>query len=198
MLDPALRQSSLANRRRAGRGGGSGATPVTLGERRHTGKINLRATGDALAGAAEVLGMAPPATANTVASDGVRRILWLGPDEWLIATPPGEEAALGPRLEEALAGHHAAVTDVTDGRTVITLAGERASDVLAKGCSLDLHPRVFVAGQCAQSTLARASVIVHQTTDDPAYDIYVDRSFARYLWMWLEDASLEFGYTVAR
>ena len=196
MLDAVLRQSPLASGRRGARAGGSGVTPVTLGERRHTGKLNLRAQGDALPVVAEVLGLAPPATPNIVASDGVRRILWLGPDEWLIATPPGEEEALGPRLENALAGRHAAITDVSDGRTVITLAGAYARDVLAKGCGLDLHPRVFVAGLCAQSTLARASVLLHQATDDPAYEIYVDRSFARYLWTWLEDASLEFGYTV--
>jgi sarcosine oxidase subunit gamma len=198
MLDPALRQSPLSAKGRTARGGGSGATPVTLGECRHTGKLNLRAGADALAVVAELVGTAPPTTPNTVASDGVRRILWLGPDEWLIAVPPGDETALMARLEDALAGRHASITDVTDSRTVITLAGARARDVLAKGCGLDLHPRVFRAGQCAQTTLARASVLLHQTTDEPAYDITVDRSFARYLWSWLEDASLEFGLSVWR
>ena len=197
MLDPALRRSPLRNLKPAARGGGSGGARVTLSERPHRGKINVRARRDALAAVAAVLGMALPITPNTVTSDGARRALWLGPDEWLIATPPGAEDALAAQIEKAVAGLHAAVTDVTDGRTVIALAGECARDVLAKGCGLDLHPRAFRAGQCAQSTLARASVIVHQTTDEPAFDIYVDRSFAQYLWSWLEDASLEYGFTGA-
>jgi sarcosine oxidase subunit gamma len=187
MLDPSLRQSPLSNSAVAA------GDLITLAERPDTGKINLRASGDTLAALADVFGIAPPTMPNTVARDGMRCILWLGPDEWLIVTPPGEEAALAARLDEALGGRHAAVTDVTDSRTVIALGGSRARDVLAKGCGLDLHPRVFHAGQCAQSTLARASIILHQTTDGPAYDIYVDRSFARYLWAWLIDASLEYG-----
>lgn len=197
MLDSALRQSPMRAAKPGRRRGAPGATLVSLGERCHTGKLNLRAQADALAAMADVVSLALPTTPNTVTSDGVRCILWLGPDEWLIATPPGEEVALAARLDEALAGRHAAITDVTDGRAVMTLSGERARAVLAKGCGLDLHPRAFRAGQCAQSTLARASVILHQTTDEPAYDIYVDRSVARYLWAWLEDASLEFGFVVA-
>ena len=44
----------------------------------------------------------------------------------------------------------------------------------------------------AQSRFARCHVLLHQTDDAPAYDLYVQRSFARYLWSWLEDAATEF------
>ena len=87
---------------------------------------------------------------------------------------------------------HAAITDVTDGRVAFRVAGPSARDVLAKGCPLDLHPRAFPPGRCAQSLLAKASVLIHLVDDGPergpSFDVYVARSFADYLWTWLEDA----------
>lgn len=129
--------------------------------------------------------------------------LWLGPDEWLVTTSGTEDAGgtgdagLLARLDGALTGHRASVVDVSDGRTVIVLRGARARDVLAKGCSLDLHPRQFRPGRCAQTLLARAGVLIHQTDPDPVYDIHVDRSYAQYLWTWFEDAAAEFGFAIA-
>jgi sarcosine oxidase subunit gamma len=72
--------------------------------------------------------------------------------------------------------------------------------VLAKGCPLDLHPRAFATGNCAQSLLAKASVLIHLPNDDaqrgPTFDLYVARSFAHYLFAWLEDAGREYGVQV--
>jgi len=48
----------------------------------------------------------------------------------------------------------------------------------------------------AQSNLALANVILRQVDDVPSYDILVRPSFAKYLWDWLVDASLEVGYRV--
>lgn len=177
-----------------------GEAGVTLCERRFVGKINLRGEPvrpfrDAVK---KALGVAPPTKPNTSAAGETCTILWLGPNEWLAVTPPGAEGDAAAALREALGKRHAAVTDVSEARTVIALGGPRARDVLAKGCPLDLHPRVFKAGDCAQSALAKALVILHQTDDAPAYDIYVDRSFADYLWRWLEDAAAEYGLAIVR
>jgi sarcosine oxidase subunit gamma len=125
-----------------------------------------------------------------------RRALWLGPDEWLVVTAPGTESALATELETAMGRRHGAVVDVGEGRSIMTIAGKQARRVLAKGCSLDLHPRVFGPGDCAQSRLAQATIILHQTADAPAYDIYVGRSFAEYLWAWITDAAAEYGYRI--
>jgi sarcosine oxidase subunit gamma len=67
---------------------------------------------------------------------------------------------------------------------------------LAHGCSLDIHPRVFGPGQCAQTLLARVPVIIHQRGDEPSFDIYVQRSLAEYLWSWLEDAAQPYGMAI--
>ena len=60
--------------------------------------------------------------------------------------------------------------------------GETARNLIAKGCPLDLHPRVFAAGRCAQSVLAKADVTLHQLDEEPSYDLFVLCSFADYLW----------------
>ena len=145
----------------------------------------------------KVFGADLPVEANT-ASEGKRghRLLWLGPDEWLAVVPDGHETKAAADLDEAMPEEHFAVADVSGSRTIISLSGPRARDVLMKGCSLDLHPRVFSAGQCAQSSLARCHMLLHQVADTPAYDLYVHRSFADYLWRWLEDAAKEYGVAI--
>ena len=36
----------------------------------------------------------------------------------------------------------------------------------------------------------------YQTDEVPSYELYVQRSFAEYLWLWLEDAALEYGVAI--
>jgi sarcosine oxidase subunit gamma len=178
---------------------------VTMGERPFRGLVNLRGPAGEQAFAAAVegaLGVGLPVEANTVASAGDLSVLWLGPDEWWVVTPDDGPAMAG-KLRAALTEQRCAVTDVSESRTCIHVRGPRARDLLAKGCPLDLHPRVFSAGHCAQSLCAKATVTLHQVADgdnggedEPAYDLYVLNSFAEYLWLWLEDAAQEYGLRV--
>ncbi|HZS84064.1 MAG TPA: sarcosine oxidase subunit gamma family protein [Stellaceae bacterium] len=166
---------------------------VSLRERPLLGLLNLRldAASEAAQRVKAALGFGLPGEPNRATGEGGRSALWLGPDEYLVVTEPGGEAALARSLAEALQDR-GAVTDVSDGRTAIEIAGSRARDVLATGCSLDLHPRVFRAGQCAQSGLAKARIILHQIDDRPGYRVFVERSHAEYLWLWLMDAAAEY------
>ncbi|MFQ5784845.1 MAG: sarcosine oxidase subunit gamma [Alphaproteobacteria bacterium] len=177
-----------------------GDAGVVLCERRFVGKLNLRGepTKKFRDAVKRALGFEPPTKPNTSTGTEGRTAFWLCPNEWLIVTPPDGEAETVEALRAALDGQHIAVTDVSEGRTVIGLAGSHARDVLMKGCPLDLHPRVFETGDCAQSHLAKALVILHQTDAAPAYDIYVERSVADYLWTWLEDAAGEYGLAIVR
>ena len=81
------------------------------------------------------------------------------------------------------------VVDVSANRTVIELSGPRARELLAHGCSLDLHPRSFGPGDCAQTLLAQTAVILWQTDDAPTFKIFVRASFAAHLTRWLADAA---------
>ncbi len=137
-----------------------------------------------------------PLGPNTV-SNGISTIYWLGPDEWLIVTPGGERPTLPAMLEESLSGMHASLNVVTGGQVAMRLSGDSATAVLAKGCTLDLHPKTFHPGQCAQTGLAKASILIGKADDVPTFDIFVRRSFAEYLALWLQHAGAGYGIRFA-
>ena len=200
MAEIFLRQSPLdhlsLDARAVAEPGGAG---VVAGERRFVAKVNLRGdpNDEAFVKAAKAaLKFFVPTAPNTVEGKRERYALWLGPDEWLVVGAAGTEARLVADLRKALDGVVAAVTDVTEGRTVIRLSGPRARDLLARGCGLDLHPRAFGPGRCAQTRLAKANVILHQIDDAPTFDVIVERSFADYLWRWIADAGTGFGFAI--
>ncbi len=162
--------------------------------------VNLRGSAD-LPGFGEAveraLGIPLPAPCSSTEGDGVR-IVWAGPDDWFVIGPRGQAETLGQRLCQALAGSHHAVTDVSSGYTVLQLAGAPVRDVLAQGCPLDLHPRVFVPGHCAGSHFFKASVWLWQADEAPVYELLVRRSFTGYVWLMVERASAECGLVTRR
>ena len=137
---------------------------------------------------AHLAGVFLPLSPNRVAASGALRVLWLGPDEWLVVAD-GDAPDLVPRLERAVAGRRAAVADLSSSRVIIEIGGDAARDLLAAGCGLDLHPRVFGPGQCAQTLLARVPVILDQLDDAPYFRVLVRRSYARWLMDWMIDAA---------
>ena len=156
--------------------------------------LRLRPGGDAAAQASAALGVPLPVLPDTVRARRDLSVLWMGPDEWLLVGPEGTAEAIQSTLTEALAGEHAAVVDVSAHRTIVDVAGPKAEELLNKGCSLDLHPRSFEAGRCAQTMLARAEVIlVRRHAAAPGFWVFVRSSFSRYLADWLADAAAEYG-----
>lgn len=127
-----------------------------------------------------------PAAPNTWVPAGDGYAVWLGPDEWLLTGPSEAPWDFEARIRAAVDG---AVTDVSAARITLRLTGDRVRDLLAKGCAIDLHPRVFGRGASAQSTLGRAGVILLALGD--GYLVLVRSSFAGYLADWLLDAASE-------
>jgi sarcosine oxidase subunit gamma len=117
-----------------------------------------------------------PVEPNSTETVDGKTVLWLGPDEWLV---------LGG--SEGDYPHSAAAVDVSANRVILELTGADAVDVLAQGCSLDLHPSAFAPGSCAQTLLARAQVILVRPGES-GFLVLVRPSFAPYLRAWLEDA----------
>ena len=162
---------------------------VTIALRRPAAMLNVRGAPDdaALARSAlERYEVELPREPNT-ASGSVRRALWLGPDEWLVVSSQ-------PLREQSVAG--GTVTDVSHGRAVVRLWGPDVREVLAKGCPLDLHPRSFGVGRCAQTAIARIPVILDHVARD-VFELYCPRSYAGSFWHWLIEACTEFRYTFA-
>jgi sarcosine oxidase subunit gamma len=136
----------------------------------------------------------PRAPNTATASDG-RALLWLAPQQWLLVCD-GNQAALGERqLQAALKKTRGTVVDVSHAYLVVTVSGERARDMLAKGVPIDVDATAFGVGACAQTCLADINVLLH-VHPSQAIDLYVGRSYAASLWQWLRLSAAEYGYRV--
>ena len=166
---------------------------IAMAEVPFLSQLNLRLdpAGPAAEAVGTDLGLALPTEAGTSACSGDISVLWLGPDEWLVVGPAGAAEQLTAQLRSAVGAEPASVVDVSAQRTTLLLSGPRVRDVLAHGCSLDLHPSRFPAGRCAQTMLAHAPVILLPLPANE-YWVLVRASFARYLVDWLFDATLEY------
>ena len=155
--------------------------------------LRLDATGPAAAAAEEYLGVALPTAPSTYADGESITAIWLGPDEWLVTSPFRTPEELETGLADAV-GTGGTVVDVSAQRTTLRLRGEHVRDLLAGGCSTDLHPRRFTRGTAVQTLLGQAGVVLMALDDAGThYQVLVRTSFAGYLVAWLLDASLEYA-----
>lgn len=120
-----------------------------------------------------------PAEPNTVGSGPDRDVVWLGPDEWLVVGHAGTAGALVAELETALDGVHHSVVDVSANRTVIELAGPSRHELLSSACPIDLHPRSWGDGRCAQTVFGAAQIMLQER--EGTTRVFVRPSFAGYV-----------------
>jgi sarcosine oxidase subunit gamma len=137
--------------------------------------------------------IALPVVPNTIAKTDALTALWLGPRSWLLVTGAASRLTDFHAKRDALNRTGGALFDVSASRIAWTISGSNAATVLAKGCPLDFHPRVFAAGTCAQSMLGHINVLFIRRSDAAEFIIMVARSFALDAWRWLLEASAEYG-----
>ncbi|WP_434361538.1 sarcosine oxidase subunit gamma family protein [Parasalinivibrio latis] len=142
-------------------------------------------------GARKALGLGLPLEAGASSENDTTRVFWLAPDEWLVIGERGKAADIEQSLRQNLEGHFA-VTDVSGGQTLVTLSGPNAMQVLKKSTPYDVDMRKFPVGKCIGTVLAKAQVQMRRVSED-SVELIIRRSFADYLWLWLVDASREYG-----
>lgn len=178
-------------------GKGKSGAGITLREKKLRGHLTLRGDAHAPAfakGVQDVLGMDLP-VALTLVANGETSLQWMGPDEWLLIVPEGEEFATEQRLREALAGQHIQIVNVSGGQTLVELSGEKVRELLMKSTPYDVHPSNFPVGKAVGTHFAKSQLIIRHTAED-VWELVVRRSFADYIWLWLQDASAEYGLAI--
>ncbi len=120
-----------------------------------------------------------------------RRAVWFGPERWLVFGEPDLEQALRDSL-----GEWASITDQSDARVLLRVSGPRAADALAKGVSIDLHPRAFGPGDVALTQAAHVPLAVWQEDAAPSYVLAVQRSYAVSVMGWLVEAAAEYRFAL--
>ncbi|WP_025373766.1 sarcosine oxidase subunit gamma [Advenella mimigardefordensis] len=170
---------------------------VALTEVPFTELVNLRGdpeNADLTRAVRNTIGITLTTEPNTTTENDHYCAMWLSPDEWMIRRKGSGVGDLARHLEMALQGIFCAVTDQSSAYSVLQLSGPKARSVLSKGCPLDLHPRVFGAGQCAQSHYYKTSVLLRGLDNGAGdrWEIIVRRSFADYAVRMLVDGMWEY------
>ena len=147
----------------------------------------LRGDESVRSAAEAALGLPIPAQACRAGTSGERAALWLGPDEWLLIAPDGQEG-LGARVGRALEGRPHSLVEVSHRQVGLLVHGNEATTLLASGCPLDLAEQAFPVGMCTRTVLAKAEVVLWRTGASE-FRLEVWRSFAPYVARYLAESA---------
>jgi len=183
----------------------SGMQGVTLTELPVTGLLVLRTRTEQAALVAalkstlalDVPGVLLSNTADRTSSDEgtTNCIRWMAPDEWLLSCPLPDAFDVEKSLRSAMGDVSIAIVNVSGGYTILKLQGENANDVLKKSTGYDVHPSNFGSGKVVNTVFAKAQVTM-RCIDTEQYELIVRRSFADYVWHWIQVASAEYGLSI--
>ncbi len=136
------------------------------------------------------LGFALPMEPRTSASKNTVTALWMSTDQWLITLPRGSETQMLSKLRTKLGKTFSFACDVSDARAIIRLTGNGSREVMMKGSSVEFHAPDVVPGWVRRVLFADIAAACHMVSDDPeCFDLYVFRSYADYVWAWLEKSA---------
>ena len=123
-------------------------------------------------------------------SNSDTRILWLGPENWLVFS---SKKNLMELEKSQFDEKDFAITDISHSRSIIELEGNLVNEVLKKGCPLDINS--FKEGDCANSVYNGITITIDFISDNPKkVRVLGLRSFGESLYHSITDACLEFGF----
>jgi sarcosine oxidase subunit gamma len=191
------RRSALTQHLAAGgRDGAGGGRPLRISEVRGWNLLQLAAFaggGPALHEALRPLtGAAAVPVAGRLQAYAAGKIFRTTDTQYWVLT---STAPLAAALASGVPASAGAALPLTHSRVRVALEGAAARAVLARGIAIDLHPAVFRIGDFAQTGLHHTGILLERSADH-RYELYLPRTFAAFLWEWLVDAALPFGYQV--
>ena len=127
------------------------------------------------------------------ASGGGVTALPIQPGAWMLVSEPRGEAVFAAAVKAAV-GSSGSVVDQTHGRCLLSLSGEKASEVLSRLSRIDLHPMSFGVGRVAMTPLAEMSCQLHHAGPANHYEMIVFSTFADSFFHSLVTAAATNGY----
>lgn len=166
------------------------ATLTALGP---AARLAFRGREAAIGPAGEAYGVPLPREANRLAAGAQGRVaLWLGPDEWLLIAPGEDPAPIVGAIERSVGALPHSLVDVSSRSVGIAVEGDKAAYVLNQGVPLDLSLAAFPVGMATRTLLGKAEIVLVRTAPE-TFHIDVWRSFAAYVWQYLDGARRELG-----
>jgi heterotetrameric sarcosine oxidase gamma subunit len=128
--------------------------------------------------------------ALSVSSNSDTRILWNGPNNWLLVS---NKKDLLKEIFVKFDKNNFAVTNLSHSRAIIELEGKNVKEVLKKGCPYNFNE--LRKNNCLNSIFNGMSITIDVLNDDPnKIRIFTLRSFGESLYHSITDSCLEFGY----
>ena len=138
----------------------------------------------------QIEGLDFPLQSPDVSSNKVTRILWTGPNTWLVISRKENIIEI---IKEKCSDKDFAITDISHSRSVIQIKGICANEVIKKGCPLNFNN--FSKNNCAGSVFNGITIVVDCVdADKKIFNLITLRSFGESFYHHITDAALEFGY----
>ena len=124
-----------------------------------------------------------------VSSNNQTRILWMGPDNWLVISSNN----LLNELNEKFSTTEFAVTDISHSRSIIELQGSDVLEVIKKGSPFDIES--LTKNNCTNTVYNGITITIDNIEDSKNQIRIISlRSFGESLYHSVTDACLEYGY----
>jgi sarcosine oxidase subunit gamma len=130
---------------------------------------------------------------NTVVVSGELLSARIGPDEWLLIAPDGLAESLTDAIEREFAGKLHALVDISHRNKAVVVEGTEAATVLSAGVPIDLSDAAFPPGSSTRTVLGKAEIVLMREKVGHRYRIECGRSFAPYVYAFVEESGREFA-----
>ncbi|MQA07743.1 MAG: FAD-dependent oxidoreductase [Pseudonocardiaceae bacterium] len=169
------------------------AGTVTIADRSPLTKIGIRAPHDGTMAAD--LGAR---FGRTTRDPSGNLVIGSGPGEWLVLGAPDARLLSVLRERAERSGEFATVVDLTHGRALIRLSGQRCAELLAKVCGIDFAGEFTPNGAAFRSSVAKlvTDIVRDDKAGVPSYLLHCERSSGQYLFDALLDAGAEFDIEI--
>ena len=125
-----------------------------------------------------------------VISNNSTRILWNGPNNWLLIS---EKKEVLKNIQNNFKESDFAVTNLSHSRAIIELEGKNSLEVLKKGCPFNFNE--IEKNICINSVFNGITITIDMIEESPIkIRLLALRSFGESLYHSVTDACLEFGY----
>ena len=124
-----------------------------------------------------------------VNSNDQTRILWIGPENWLVISSNN----ILNELNEKFSTTEFAVTDISHSRSIIELQGSDVLEVIKKGSPFDIES--LTKNNCTNTVYNGITITIDNIEDSKNQIRIISlRSFGESLYHSVTDACLEYGY----
>ena len=159
-------------------------------------KINLRgdsADKNFITNVEKILDTLVPIESNTSNTNSKLKIIWLGPNEWLIQIYKIQDFnKILSDLKNSLNSQNTAVTNVTENKTILRLTGTHLYKLLSKFMIIDLDKAMYKETAVAQTIFIKVPVLIiknHNKDEEQSIELHANRSHAQYIIDLLIDGS---------